>query len=154
MKSLMDPIKIIVTNSDTASTASSNALYQQAPNTSDCNGSKSYQDIAQLAQNNNAPKLKSANRWNLPPLKISTSEYNTLNMQINENLDQSEEDDGKRLLLNPLMAKSFLTSQSTTSLNLGKKVTLSPASNFSRTTTNITSTYLANKCVPKCIEMF
>lgn len=141
MKSLMDSIKIIVTNSDTASIAST-TLYQQAPNSSDCNGSQSYQDIAHLAQNNNAPKsLKSAKRWNLPPLKISTSEYSTLNMQAHENLDQSDEDDGNKPLIGPLIGKSFLASQSTTSLNSGKRVKLSPASTSSRTTNNIACKY-------------
>lgn len=140
----MDSIKIIVTNSDTVSIPST-TLYQQAPNSSDCNGSQSYQDIAHLAQNNNAPKsLKSAKRWNLPPLKISTSEYSTLNMQAHEHLDQSDEDDGNKPLIGPLIGKSFLTSQSTTSLNSGKRVKLFPASTSSRTTNNIACKYCKN----------
>lgn len=124
----MDPIKIIVTNSDTASIASSTGLYQQAPNTGDCNGSKSYQNITHNVQNSSVSKSKSGNRWNLPPLKISTGEYNSFNAQMIESLDKHEGDDGKKPLLGPLLSKSFLTSRSTTSLNSGKRVTLSPTS--------------------------
>lgn len=124
----MDPIKIIVTNSDTTSITSSNSRYQFAANSTESNESnesESLHDISHSAQNNNVPKSKSGNRFNLPPLKLSTSEQNTFNVQNNDN--GIEADDSKRPLLSPLLGKSFATSQSTTSLYSGKKVKILPS---------------------------
>lgn len=132
---LMDPIKIIVTNSDTTSITPTNSHYQSAPNEITTIQTKSFEDITHSAQNNNVPK--SNNPWNLPPLKLSTSEQNTFSVHKNEDNDQSDEYDSKKPLLNPLLGKSYLSSQSTTSLNSGKKVKIAPSSSSPRIPTTV-----------------
>lgn len=113
----MDPVKIIVTNSDNTSTTSSNTLYQLAPNSSDSSAGKPHQ---------NASKAK-LNRQNLPPLKLNSGDHRHFSYTRNED-EQSEEDDSKKLLLGPVLSKSFMSSQSSTSLNSGKKIKIQPSS--------------------------
>lgn len=134
----MDSIKIIVTSSDTTSITPANTHYQLAPNVTD---SQYTQDICHNAQNNNIPKSK---RWNLPPLKLSSSEQNTFT-QKHDRHEQNIEDDGKKPLLSPLLSKSFLASQSTTSLNSGKKVKILPSASSSRISSNVTGTKMLHK---------
>lgn len=133
----MDPIKIIVTNSDTTSITPSTTHYQQSPNAINFNESNTFDDITQNAPNNHVTNGKLAKRWNLPPLKLSTSENSSFRLQKNDNIDQSDEEDTKKLLLSPLLNKSFLPSQSTTSLNSGKRVKILPSSQSSRLQSNI-----------------
>lgn len=145
---LMDPIKIIVTNSDATSITSSNSRYQLAANSTESTESKSLHDISHNhAQNNNVPKSKSGNRFNLPPLKLSTSEQNTFSVQNND----IGEDESERPLLSPLLNKSFVTSQSTTSLNSVKKVKILPSSSSSRIPTGMNNCdFYANGIFIRC----
>lgn len=131
----MDPIKIIVTNSDTTSITPANSHYQLAPNEFGTNEAKSFDDITHNAQNNNVTISKSANRWNLPPLKLSTSEQNTFSDHKTVDNEHNDEFESKKPLLSPLLGKSYLSSQSTTSLNCGKKVKILPSSSSSRIAT-------------------
>lgn len=140
----MDPIKIIVTNSDTTSITSANSHYQLAvnENAGDRRDTNSFEDnTAYSASNNNADKLKSNHRWNLPPLKLSTSEQNTYKLHKNpSNIDQHEEYDSKKPLLSPLLGRTFPQSQSTTSLSSAKKVKIipSPSPSSSRISSKVT----------------
>lgn len=137
MVDLMDSIKIIVTNSDTTSITPSPTHYQQSSNATNFTESNTFDDITENTASNHVTKGKLAKRWNLPPLKLSTSENSSFHHQRNEHIDQSDEDDTKKLLLSPLLNKSFLPSQSTTSLNSGKRVKILPSSQSSRLQNNI-----------------
>lgn len=134
---LMDPIKIIVTNSDATSISPANSHYQLATNEFGTNEAKSFDDLAHNARNNNVTISKSANRWNLPPLKLSTSEQNTFSVHKNMDNDHNDVFESKKPLLSPLLGKSYLSSQSTTSLNCGKKVKILPSSSSSRIPTTV-----------------
>lgn len=144
----MDPIKIVVTNSDTTSTS-----YEQSQSATELNktdytqnagaGAAAVAAVASAASSppslsstptphhhSNGTKLKSISkrRIDLPPLKLSTFEpKNKFHLQID---DHDADDECRKLLLNPLVNKPFPSSQSTTSLN--KRVTISSKSAFSR----------------------
>lgn len=148
----MDPIKIVVTNSDTTSTTSSTS-YEQSQSATELNktdytqnagaGAAAVAAVASAASSppslsstptphhhSNGTKLKSISkrRIDLPPLKLSTFEpKNKFHLQID---DHDADDECRKLLLNPLVNKPFPSSQSTTSLN--KRVTISSKSAFSR----------------------
>lgn len=129
-QTLMDPIKIIVTNSD--------ATYLEPPPPSNIHYEESRNVIASsesdhlpsgshnATTSSSASTLKSSNRWNLPPLKISTNEHKSFKLPSDDDhIDNNMGDDSQKLLLSPLLGKSLTTSQSTTSLN--KRVTISPS---------------------------
>lgn len=129
----MDPIKIIVTNSDTTYLTPpppSATLYEQPRNAiehSDSDYTKPNITHNVTTNNNSAPKSKSSRRFNLPPLKISTNETkNTFKLPSDDDhIDVNDiQDDSQRLLLSPLLSKSLPVSRSTTSLN--KRVKISP----------------------------
>lgn len=129
----MDPIKIIVTNSDTTYLTPpppTATLYDQPRNAiehSDSDYTKPNITHNATTNNNSAPKSKSSRRYNLPPLKISTNETkNTFKLPSDDDhIDVNDiQDDSQRLLLSPLLSKSLPVSRSTTSLN--KRVKISP----------------------------
>lgn len=154
----MDPIKIVVTNSDSTSVTSSTS-YEQSQSTTELNKADHTQRVATTGSaaaaaaaslpaslsstptphhhlhqyNNNGTKIKSINkrRNELPPLKLSTYEpkiNKTFHLQVDN--DHDVDDECRKLLLHPLVNKPFPSSQSTTSLN--KRVTISSKSAFSR----------------------
>lgn len=134
----MDSIKIIVTNSDTTSITSTDAHYQHAPNEALFKKTKSFDDISDKLQVNNEAKSKSSNHWNVPPLKLSKTKPNTFSIQKNENNDQSNVYDSKKPLLSAQLGKSFVSSQSTSSLGTGKKMKILPSSLSTRIATTAT----------------
>lgn len=152
----MDPIKIVVTNSDSTSVTSSTS-YEQSQSATELNKSDHTQHGAAIAAttaaaaslpaslsstptphhhphqyNNNGTKIKSSSkrRSELPPLKLSTYEPKISKFHLHVDHDHDADDECRKLLLNPLVNKPFPSSQSTTSLN--KRVTISPKSAFSR----------------------
>lgn len=153
----MDPIKIVVTNSDSTSVTSSTS-YEQSQSATELNKSDRSQNAAIVAAaaaaslpaslcttptpqqhrqhlhqlNSNGTNIKSINkrRNELPPLKLSTFEPKAKSFHLQVDNDHDVDDECRKLLLNPLVNKPFPSSQSTTSLN--KRVTISPKSAFSR----------------------
>lgn len=163
----MDPIKIVVTNSDTISTTS----YEQSQSETELNETDHTQNAAQNAAavslsslsspaslsptpilhhhqyNHNGTKIKSISKRkiDLPPLKLSTYEpKKAFQLQTD---DHDVDDECRKLLLNPLINKPFPSSRSTTCLN--KQVVISPKSAFSRfqpsRSTGNESLYLTHK---------
>lgn len=153
----MDPIKIVVTNSDSTSVTSSTS-YEQSQSATELNKTDRSQNAALAAAaaaaslpaslsstptprqhhqhlhqlNSNGTKIKSINkrRNELPPLKLSAYEPKANSFHLQVDNDHDVDDECRKLLLNPLVNKPFPSSQSTTSLN--KRVTISPKSAFSR----------------------
>lgn len=151
----MDPIKIVVTNSDSTSVTSSTS-YEQSQSATELNKTDHTRNAAAAGitaaslpasltstptphhhqhqhHNNGTKSIKSISkrRNELPPLKLSTYEpktNKTFHLQVDDHVDV--DDECRKLLLNPLVNKPFPSSQSTTSLN--KRVTISSKSAFSR----------------------
>lgn len=156
----MDPIRIVVTNSDSTSVTSSTS-YEQSQSATELNKTDHTRNAAAATaanaaaaslpaslsstptpkhhhlhlhqhNNNDATKLKSISkrRNELPPLKLSTYEPKINTFHLQVDNDHDVDDECRKLLLNPLVNKPFPSSQSTTSLN--KRVTISSKSAFSR----------------------
>lgn len=156
----MDPIKIVVTNSDTTS-ATSSSSYEQSQSATRLNVPDYTQIVAQNAtavaasmaagtvssppslsstptphkhqhqQHDGTTKMKSIARRRNDLPPLKLSTYEPPKNMFHLQVDDPEVDDEcRQLLYNPLVNKSLPSSQSTTSLN--KRVTISPQSAFSR----------------------
>lgn len=120
----MDPIKIVVTNSDSTYLMPSHSNYEQSQSKSE-SGDLVQSTNAHNAPNNNIVKTKTNRRKaDLPPLKLSTRDSKNAYNDHNH-VDRYGDDESQTLLHDPMLNKTLPPSQSTTSLYSAKRVKIS-----------------------------